>query len=121
MLAKPLAPTLLPDLDEGIRYATELLRAYGFHTYESCEGGEGHAYREPTVRFKGSSTIGYAAISTMFMYGLPVRALRRFWGVHDGELWGPDWEIAFSEMMPYEDEHKQVVLEVAELRGAPLP
>ena len=46
---------MLPHtLDPLIRPVVELLNAHGFKTYESCQGGEGHCYQEPTVRFFGS-------------------------------------------------------------------
>jgi hypothetical protein len=44
------ADTDFPDLDPGIRQAVRILREAGVETFESCEGGERHAYPEPTVR-----------------------------------------------------------------------
>jgi hypothetical protein len=43
----------LNHLDSGIRDAVLLLRENGIETIESCQGGNGHAYPEPTVRFAG--------------------------------------------------------------------
>jgi hypothetical protein len=43
----------LPELDPGIAPYVDALRAEGVETFESCEGGDGHAYPEPTVRFAG--------------------------------------------------------------------
>jgi hypothetical protein len=43
----------LPELDPGIGPYVDVLRAAGIETFESCEGGDGHAYAEPTVRFAG--------------------------------------------------------------------
>jgi hypothetical protein len=42
-------------LDPGIREIVLLLRKAGYKTFTSCEGGRGHAFREPTVglKFKG--------------------------------------------------------------------
>ena len=40
-------------LDEGIREAVAVLVANGVETFESCEGGPGHAFPEPTIRFEG--------------------------------------------------------------------
>ena len=40
-------------LDSGIRDAVRILAEAGVETFESCQGGEGHAYAEPTVRFHG--------------------------------------------------------------------
>jgi len=38
-----------PTLDPGIRKYVEILHAAVIETYESCEGGQGHAYTEPAV------------------------------------------------------------------------
>ncbi len=37
-------------LDPGIERAVHLFNCYGIETCESCEGGTGHAFAEPTVR-----------------------------------------------------------------------
>jgi hypothetical protein len=41
-------------IDDGILPAVELLNRYGFKTFESCQGGEGHCFQNPTVRFYGN-------------------------------------------------------------------
>jgi len=41
----------------------EVLMRNGVETFESCEGGEGHAFHEPTVRFHGSHAEGFRALS----------------------------------------------------------
>ena len=33
----------------------DALRSEGIKTFESCDGGDGHAYTEPTVRFAGEN------------------------------------------------------------------
>jgi hypothetical protein len=43
----------LPELDPGIAPYVDALRGEGIETFESCDGGDGHAYTEPTVRFSG--------------------------------------------------------------------
>ncbi len=43
-----------PPLDVGIERAVLELRENGINTFESCEGGKGHSYPEPAVRFNGS-------------------------------------------------------------------
>ncbi len=84
-----------PPLDPGILRAVELLNEGGIETYESCEGGDGHAYTEPTVRFFGAQAEGYKALAIALEHGLPVQALKRIWEVRDGEACGPNWEIVF--------------------------
>jgi hypothetical protein len=44
-------------LDPGIRKAVELLQRHDVETYESCEGGPGHAFTEPTSLPCGSTAI----------------------------------------------------------------
>lgn len=101
------APSLHPDLcnydglDPGIREAVRLLRAAGIETFESCEGGLGHAYPEPTVRFFGDRSEGWKALAAARQVDLPVRAVRRTWVVYDGEPDGPCWEITFRPAQPW--------------------
>lgn len=82
-------------LDPGIESAVLALAAGGVETFESCQGGMGHAYPEPTVRFHGDSTEGYRALVVALRAGLPVLELRRVWPVIDGEPTGPWWELTF--------------------------
>jgi hypothetical protein len=92
------APPRPGRLDLGIRRAVEVLKAAGIETFESCEGGKGHAYTEPTVRFHGTPEAGWRAVGACLAYGLPVLALRRVWYVLDlNEPTGPDWELVFRE------------------------
>ena len=77
-------PPVGMQLDAGIRDAVMRLRENGIETVESCEGGEGHAYPEPTIAFRGPPEAGWRALSLCFTYGLPVKQLRRIWDVLDG-------------------------------------
>ena len=85
----------LNHLDPGIKDAVILLRKHGVETVESCEGGSGHAYLEPTVRFAGGKAEGYRALSIALQLGLKVAELRRVWPVLDYEPTGPYWELTF--------------------------
>ena len=85
-----------PPLDPGIAPYVETLVAGGVKTFESCEGGRGHAYPEPTIRFHGYRDEGFRALSVALLAGLPVQALRRVWVLIDGEPTGPYWEMAFT-------------------------
>src|SRR5579859_1751142 len=81
-------------LDPGIRKAVERLQASGIETFESCEGGPGHSFPEPTVRFHGTPEAGWRAVGICLAYGLPILFLRRVWYITDGnEPNGPQWEI----------------------------
>ena len=84
-----------PPLDRGIAAAVELLANAGVETFESCQGGEGHAYPLPTVRFHGPPAEGFRAYAVAVAHGLPVSALARVWRVDYGELTGPWWEMTF--------------------------
>lgn len=92
--------TALPPvegLDAGITLYVNTLREYGVETFESCQGGQDHAYAEPTVRFHGHRDEGFRALAAALQRGLPVSDLRRTWPIYDGEPTGPYWEIVFRE------------------------
>lgn len=84
-----------PLLDPGIRDYVVKLRAGGVETFESCEGGPGHAYLGPTVRFHGNSGAGFHALSVAIDNGMPVAELRRTYPINDGWPTGPWWELTF--------------------------
>jgi len=48
-----------PPLDAGIARDVEILRAAGIETFAPYEGGTGHTYPEPTVRFHGGKSEGF--------------------------------------------------------------
>jgi hypothetical protein len=89
-----------PPLDPGIRYYVDVLASESVETFESCQGGEGHCYPEPTVRFHGDRSEGFRALAAAIQRGLPVANLRRIWRIIDGEPTGPHWEITFGEPRP---------------------
>jgi hypothetical protein len=93
-------PPVPGKIDPGIRVAVECLRAAGIETFESCEGGAGHAYTEPTVRFHGAPEAGWRAVAVCLANGLPLMALRRVWYMLDvNEPSGPHWEVVFSRQL----------------------
>jgi hypothetical protein len=85
-----------PPLDAGISRYVEILNEAGVETFESCQGGDGHAYPVPTVRFHGDRGEGLRALAVALQRNLPVAELRRTWPVNDGEPTGPYWEITFA-------------------------
>lgn len=93
-----------PPLDPGIKLAVEILYEAGIETYESCEGGPGHSYKEPAIRFHGEFPEGFRALATALQNGLPVSAIRRFWSIENGEPVGPSWEITFWRKIEQESE-----------------
>lgn len=88
-----------PPLDPGIARAVEILNQAGVETYESCEGGVGHTYLEPAIRFHGVRSEGFRALAVALQNKLPVWELRRVWMIVDGEPTGPKWELAFYKKM----------------------
>ena len=84
-----------PPLDKGIANAVLALRGAGVETFESCAGGDGHSYTEPTVRFHGDRSEGFRALAAALQAGLRVTGLRRTWPILEGEPTGPWWELTF--------------------------
>lgn len=83
-------------LDVGIRRYVAILRSGGVETFKSCEGGEGHAFPEPTVRFHGNKAAGFRAVAVAMDHGLPILSLRLAWPINDGMPSGPWWEMTFA-------------------------
>jgi hypothetical protein len=93
-------PVTDTPLDAGIRRFVLALRAGGVETFESCQGGIGHAFMEPTIRFHGGSAEGFRAFAVAQEMGLPVFKVRLSYTVDDGMLNGPWWEMVFATMDP---------------------
>ena len=72
-------------VDPGIRRAVRILWENGVETFESCEGGRGHSFPEPTVRFHGQQDEGLRALAVALQRGLKVTELRRYYTVINGE------------------------------------
>lgn len=85
-----------PELDPGIRDAVLILVKAGVETFASCQGGLGHPYPEPTVRFHGEFPEGFRALAVALQHDLSVSTLRRVWSIQDGEPTGPLWELTFT-------------------------
>lgn len=83
------------EIDPGIKTAVKILFDNGVETTESCEGGKGHPFPEPTVRFCGGSGAGFHALSVAIQHGLRVSELRRCYRIEDGMPIGPHWEMTF--------------------------
>ncbi len=94
--------------DAGVAPFVKVLQAHGIETYESCEGGPGHSFPEPTVRFHGTHPQGLLAVYVALTFGpLPVSELRRVWHVSDDELDGPIWEMTFYRKATPDDEARK--------------
>src|SRR5436305_8663310 len=91
--SKPRTAHVFDDLDPGIKSAVLALSSAGIETIESCEGGSGHAFPEPTVVFAGGKAEGFRALSVALQMGLKVAQLRRVWPVLDFEPTGSYWDL----------------------------
>ena len=85
----------LSTLDPGICRAVRILSEGGFYTIESCEGGPGHSYPEPTVKFSGTPATGWKALGLLLDHALPVRRIGQMWTFENGQPVGPDWIVTF--------------------------
>jgi hypothetical protein len=88
-------------LDPGIRFAVRVLHATGFETCQSCQGGKGHAYLEPSIDAVATAddATGFGALAALRDYGLPVSALAIIWPVRNGLPYEKLWRIAFARTM----------------------
>lgn len=91
------APETDLPLDSGILGFVLVLRSGDIDTFESCQGGAGHSFPEPTVKFHGNGWEGFKALAIAMTYRLPVLAVRLSWDVCDGMPHGPWWEMTFYE------------------------
>lgn len=89
------APDVDLALDAGIRKAVLILRRGGVETFESCQGGAGHPFSDPTVKFHGGQGAGYHALAVALDHGLAVARLQRCYHLNGSELEGPWWELVF--------------------------
>jgi hypothetical protein len=92
------APPPYSKIDPGIRMWVKTLFDFGVETCQSCEGGQGHAYLEPTIEFLGGMGAGMHALGVALTHGpMPVKELRRIWTIERGEPVGPRWAMVFWE------------------------
>jgi hypothetical protein len=115
---KPEPKRLEVEVEPGIQYAVDVLRAGGIDTFESCEGGAGHACAKPTVRFHGGTYEGYRAFAVAMERGLPVRHLHYAFTATNGHLESPCWELVFDDhvrFMSHADDEASLHAAVAPL------
>ena len=83
------------DLDPGIKDAVLILKEGGIETFESCQGGRGHACPEPTIRFFGNAFEGFKAFAIAKNHGLNVLSVSYEYSEVEGWLAGPYWRMTF--------------------------
>lgn len=86
-------------LDKGIRFAVRVLHAKGFETCQSCQGGKGHCYREPTIDLisTGDDAWGLAAVSALQDYGISVTDVSITWRIRNGLPCERIWRIQLCQ------------------------
>jgi hypothetical protein len=104
----PIADGLPDDIDPLILPAVMVLNRHGFKTFESCQGGDGHAFFEPTIRFEGTEHDLIRAYEICKLYHLPVFEVRRVYrktpiyvndNTPDAQNIGDVWETPFNEIV----------------------
>lgn len=88
-------------IDLGVRFAVKVLHAAGIETCQSCQGGAGHSYPEPSIDLpaRGDDADGFGALAALQAYGLPVFAVHLVWSVRNGVPYEKLWRIVFSSTM----------------------
>lgn len=96
-----LSEAFYPALDAGIRFAVRVLHAAGLETCQSCQGGKGHAYFEPTIDMisTGDDAEGFRALAALQSHGLPVSEIAIAWPVRHGLPYERLWRITFRKTM----------------------
>ena len=94
-------------IDPLILDTVKTLNSYGFKTFESCQGGEGHCFDKPTVRFEGNELDLIRACEICELEGLSVEDARRVYrktpvykddNTPNARMIGKAWEMPFNEI-----------------------
>jgi hypothetical protein len=84
-------------VDKLIALDVRILRDSCVETIQSCQGGDGHTYPEPTIEFAGGRAEGFRALAVALAHGRPIHELRRVWSIQDGEPVGPHWALVYVD------------------------
>ena len=87
-----------------------VLHAAGFETCQSCQGGKGHSYPEPTIDMValGDDAQGFGALAALRQYGLPVAELSITWRIANGLPFEKLWRIVFFKTMEDRADEKPI-------------
>jgi hypothetical protein len=116
---------MMPDgfykaIDPGVRFAVRVLHAAGFETCQACQGGDGHAYHEPTVEMIASAddAQGFGAGAALQVYRLPVSKIGLTWNIRNGLPYEKLWSIVFSKTMEDRADDKPTFVHGHQARGS---
>lgn len=89
-------------LDEYVREPVYLLQQHGILTHQSCQGGPGHSYDEPTIDFAARPIPGegFKALAVLIEFGYKVTSLLRVYDVENAEVVESYWRITFRAKTP---------------------
>ena len=90
-------------LDPGIELFVNILRELGIDTIQSCEGGPGHSYSQPTIDFCGAKYEGFIAYAYAMNCRFPVKDISRVWHSREDGLDGPIWRMTFYRKVDTDD------------------
>lgn len=96
------------EIDPLILPAVEILNKYGFKTFESCQGGDGHCFPQPIVRFEGNEFDLIRAYEICQWYNLYPSEARRVFrkNLAEKDEKNPDaaalWDKPFNEIVFFE-------------------
>ena len=89
----------LEDLDPLIEPYVRILRRNGIETVQSCQGGEGHSFPRPTIRFTGSMGALWRALSILLNVDAGVSRVQIVWRVGPDQLpSGPVLEVVLYDL-----------------------
>ena len=102
-------------IDAGVRFAVRVLHAATIETCQSCEGGHGHAYAAPTIDMiaRADDATGFAALSALTDYGLPVDTLSIVWNVFNGLPFEKLWRVTFRRAMPERADEEPIFIKTS--------
>ena len=94
----------IEGLDEGIIDALTILYEHGFDTFESCQGGKGHCYELPTIRFEGTEFDLIRAWEILELYKYELLEAKRVYRktpLYDNSMQekGLSWDKPFNEII----------------------
>lgn len=105
---------ILSAVDEVIRPAVKIMREHSFSTFESCQGGKGHPFTEPTIRFNGTEFDLITAYELCYHYKLNVTCVRRVYVKNPvyNNKWEEiteNWTRPFNEIVFHKNSERRTI------------